>query len=157
VRVLIVAIVSSLALASCGTSQTRTVTSITTATTPPATPASVSTATTTAVAPVYFAGAVGRGLQRPSSLQLSADGTLVVSGVQWTSWGGAAATGSGTAEYHGCTPNCAQATPQTAVVSIRLSVIRACSGRRFYSSITLTKNSGQLLDESFLQRSWSPC
>lgn len=90
-------------------------------------------------------------------MQLTVDGTLFVSGVQWTSWGGSTATGSGNAQYHGCSPDCAQAPSHTALVSIRLFGIRVCSGRHYYSGVTLTLNSGQLLDKQFLQRSWSPC
>jgi hypothetical protein len=90
-------------------------------------------------------------------LELTGDGTLFVASVQWTSWGGPKATGSGNAEYHGCTPNCAQAPLHTALVSIRLVGVRVCSGRRYYSGVTLTLNSGQLVDPQFLQRSWSPC
>jgi hypothetical protein len=80
-----------------------------------------------------------------------------VNSVQWTSWGGPTAMGSGDAEYHGCTPNCAQAPVHTALVSIRLFGIRVCSGRSYYSGVNLTLNSGELLDKPFLQRSWSPC
>ncbi len=138
-------------------STSATTTATTPATTTATTPATATAATPTPPASVYFEGAAGGAVQRPSSLQLTGDGTLFVSGVQWTSWGNSAATGTGNAEYHGCTPDCAQAPVQTALVSIRLSSIRVCSGRQYYSSVTLTKNSGQLLDEQFLQRSWSPC
>ena len=135
-----------------------------TAVAPPPTRTSASTlatsptrATTAPAAPVYFEGAVGGGQQRPSSLQLTADGTLSVEQVQWTSWGGATAAGSGSALYHGCTPNCAAAPTHAAVVSIRLTDVRTCRGRRYYAGVTLTRSSGRLLDEGFLQRSWSPC
>jgi hypothetical protein len=157
-----------LALTSCGSTTTKTVTKsapapspapVTSTTTQPAT--STATATTTAAATtsgsVYFDSVVGRRQQRPASLQLTGDGTLFVSGVQWRSWGGATATGSGNAQYHGCNPNCAEAPAHTALVSIRLSNVRACSGRHYYSSVELTLNSGQLLDKQYLQRSWSPC
>ncbi len=162
-RVLSVGALASLVLASCGTTTTKTVTKA--APTPPAAVTSSATAPppATAAAPgtitsaAYFEGAVGGPGQKPASLQLTADGTLFVSGVQWTSWGGPEATGSGNAEYHGCTPSCAQATPQTALVSIRLFGLRVCSDRRYYSGVTLTLNSGELLDKQFLQRSWSPC
>jgi hypothetical protein len=106
---------------------------------------------------VSFQGVVGRGRQRPASLELTGDGTLFVSGVQWTSWGGPTATGTGNAQYHGCTPNCAAAPSHSAFVSIRLSGIRVCSGRQYYSSLVLVLNSGQLLDKQYVQRSWSPC
>jgi hypothetical protein len=106
---------------------------------------------------VLFQGVTARGAQRPASLELTGDGTLFVSGVQWTSWGGQAATGSGNAEYHGCTPTCAQSPVHMAFVSIRLFGIRDCAGRQYYSSVALRLNSGQLLDKQYLQRSWSPC
>ena len=136
-----------LALAACGSSPTRTVTK----------PAPTPRTTAQTSAPVYFQGAVGNPAQRPGALELTADGTLSVERVQWSSWGGAQATGTGSALYHGCNPNCAQAPTHTALVSIRLSQIRVCGGRRFYSGVTLRLNSGRLLDEQFLQRSWSPC
>lgn len=138
--------------ASCGSATTTR-----TATTSTATTGTATATTTTATPAAYFEGIAGGGLQRPASLELTGDGTLFVKGVQWTSWGGPEATGSGNAVYHGCTPNCAQAPVNTALVSIRLFGVRVCSGRRYYSGVTLTLNSGQLLDRDFLQRSWSPC
>lgn len=160
-------------LASCGTSTTKTVTKVapvtttaaptsttgsapTTSTTSTTAPTSTTTAAS-AASPVYFEGVAGGRAQRPKTLELTGDGTLFVSSVQWDAWGGPTATGTGNAQYHGCTPTCAQATPNSALVSIRLSTVRVCSGRQYYSSVTLTMNSGQLLDKSFLQRSWSPC
>jgi hypothetical protein len=126
-------------------------------TTTAAPPPSTSTAAPTPSSTVYFEGVAGGRAQRPRTLQLTGDGTLEVTGAQWSSWGGSTATGSGNAEYHGCTPNCAQATVHMAFVSVRMSGVRTCSGRQYYSSVTLTLNSGKLLDESFMQRSWSPC
>jgi hypothetical protein len=169
-RVLL-AVATLLALASCGSTTTKTVTksastpvtsTATTPTTPTITASTTSTTTnvttsTTASGTVSFQGAVGRGRQRPASLELTGDGTLFVSAVQWTSWGGRTATGTGNAQYHGCTPNCAAAPSHSAFVSIRLSGIRVCSGRQYYSSLVLVLNSGQLLDKQFVQRSWSPC
>lgn len=143
-------VLASLLVAACGSSTTKTVT------TGPTTSTSTKT-TTTATRAVYFQGAVGGAAQRPTSLQLTGDGTLAVDGVQWASWGGDEATGTGNASYHGCTPNCASAPVQTSLVTIRLFGVRSCSGRNYYSGATLTLNSGQLLDKSFMQRSWSPC
>lgn len=77
--------------------------------------------------------------------------------VQWSSWGGPTATGSGDAQYHGCTPNCAAATPHEALVTIRMSGIRQCQGKNFYAGLTLTTASGRQLEQDFVQRSWSPC
>jgi hypothetical protein len=147
-------------LTSCGTNTTTTITK-------PATPSAVATTTTsTAVATTttstttgdsYFQGAAGPALQRPRSLELTGDGTLYVSGAQWASWGGATASGTGIAHYHGCTPTCAQAPVTDALVGIRLFAIRTCAGRQYYSGLTLTLNSGGLLDKGFLEQSWSPC
>jgi hypothetical protein len=155
-RSLLLAVLALPALAACGSSPTKTITK---ATPPTRTQASVPTGTTSTPSgpPVLFQGAVGRPAQKPASLELTADGTLSVERVQWTSWGGAEATGTGSAMYHGCTPNCAEAPVHTALVSIRLSTVRVCGGRRYYSGVALTLNSGQLLDKEFLQRSWSPC
>jgi hypothetical protein len=162
-RPLLLALAALPALAACGgttttTVITRVVTPVTSTTsTPTSTATPITTNTTAAAASVFFLGAVGRPAQRPSSLQLTADGTLSVGGVQWTSWGGRTAVGSGNASYHGCNPNCAAAPAHTALVAIRLFGTRRCSGREYYSGVTLTLNSGQRLDKQFLQRSWSPC
>jgi hypothetical protein len=169
------AVVLALAIAGCGGSTTtKTVTKVATApatpvstssttipatssNTVPVTASSTTSTTTQAPSPIFFEGAAAGRVQHPSSLQLTADGTLAVSGVQWNSWGGPTATGTGNASYHGCNPNCASAPVHTAVVAIHLADPRLCAGRQYYSSVTLTMNSGKLLDESFLQRSWSPC
>jgi hypothetical protein len=143
-RLVALAVGLVLVLASCGSSGTKTVTTTTTTTAKPPTP-------------VYFQGVAGGRTQRPTRLELTGDGTLYVSDVQWSAWGGATAIGSGNAQYHGCTPNCAQAPPHTALVAIRLARIRTCAGQSYYSSVTLTMNSGRLLDKQFLERSWSPC
>lgn len=160
-RVLLVALVASLALEACGTTTTKTVTRPASTPSPSTSGPATAPPTTTAVPPptpaVYFEGVAGGPLQKPTSLELTVDGTLYVAGVQWASWGGATATGSGNAEYHGCTPNCAEATPHSALVAIRLSGIRTCSGLQYYSGVTLQTNSGRFLDERYLQRSWSPC
>lgn len=160
-------------LSSCGSTTTKTVTkaatapvtassssstnTTTTTSSSSSSPTVVQTSTTASPAEVYFQGVAGSPRQRPGSLELTGDGTLYVSGVQWASWGSDAATGTGIAHYHGCTPNCAQAPVTNSLVAIRLSGIRACAGRRYYSGVTLTLNSGDLLDKAFLQQSWSPC
>jgi uncharacterized protein YceK len=154
--------VTVLVLAGCGSTATRTITETTSvASTPAGTAAPTSATSTTATVrparPVYFQGALGGLAVRPISLQLTADGTLSVERVQWDSWGGPTARGSGSALFHGCIPNCAAAPTHAAVVSIRLSDVRTCGGKRYYAGVTLRLSSGRLLDQSFLQRSWSPC
>ena len=44
-------------------------------------------------------GATGYGTSRPSELNANGDGTSVVDGITWQSWGGATATGRGTASW----------------------------------------------------------
>jgi hypothetical protein len=162
-RAVLTGVIGAAALSSCGTTTTKTVN--TTAPSPAAgssSSTSAGTASSTSGTPsagtVYFQGAAGAPLQRPMTLPLTADGTLFVLRASWKSWGGPTATGSGTAEYHGCQPSCAQGQPHHAPVSITLSGVRGCSSRLYYSRATLTLRSGQQLDRSFLQqRSWSPC
>jgi hypothetical protein len=157
----VLGIIALPAVTACGSSTTKTITKATpparTQASVPTSPAPTGTTSGPSGAPVLFQGAAGSPAQKPASLELTADGTLAVEHAQWTSWGGPEATGTGNAMYHGCTPNCAQAPVHTALVSIRLSGNRTCGGRQFYSGVTLTLNSGQLLDKDFLQRSWSPC
>lgn len=168
IRMCTLAALAALSITACGSSSTTTVTTVvpptsatTTTVSSPTLTSSTSTVTTqptaTTALPVLFEGVVSHGSERPSTLELTGDGTLEVSGVQWTAWGGDTATGTGNASYHGCTPNCAAAPVSTASVAIKLSNVRVCAGRRYYASLTLTLPSGKLLDESFVQRSWSPC
>jgi hypothetical protein len=110
-----------------------------------------------AAAEVQFAGADGGARVRPGTLFLTGDGTLDVFQVQWNHWGGSFATGHGTAEYHGCTPICASAPVHHAAVTVRLSAIRRCGKRSFYTHVRLTLPSGKLLDPSFLRLSYKPC
>jgi hypothetical protein len=171
-RGLLLVLVALPTLTACGSTTTKTVTTVvpapvTTSTTPTTTSTfttsstpTVTTATTSTSGPaaVYFQGVTGSPQQRPRTLELTGDGTLFVSGVQWSSWGGPVASGTGNAEYHGCTPNCASAPVHNALVAVRMFGVRACSGgRQFYSGVTLTLNSGALLDKTFMQRSWAPC
>jgi hypothetical protein len=114
-------------------------------------------AATAIAAGVSFAGAGGGAHVRPHTLFLTGDGTLDVTNVSWSSWGGRTAAGRGQAEYHGCTPTCAQARVHRATVNVRLSNVRSCSGRRYYSHVRLTLGSGRLLDAAFLRTSYRPC
>ncbi len=106
---------------------------------------------------VRFAGAIGPAQVRPGQLALSADGTLEVGGITWGAWGGRRATGSGTAEYHGCTPNCAAAPVHHVPVAITLSNVRTCKGKPYYTHVALQEPSGRLLDAGFLRINWNPC
>lgn len=106
---------------------------------------------------IYFWGAIGGRVVKPKVLSLTVDGTLEVSQVRWTRWGGSIAVGTGQAEYHGCSPSCGAAPPHYAAVTVNLSRIRTCSGRSYYSKVTLFLRSGKQLNASYLKRSWAPC
>lgn len=108
---------------------------------------------------VHFEGAVIQGpTVRPHTLSLTADGTLEVSQIHWRSWGGNLARGRGTAEYHGCTPSCAQGAIHHVAVATRLSDIVRCGTRLWYNHVRLIKPSGASLDPSYLRgRNWAPC
>jgi hypothetical protein len=110
-----------------------------------------------AAATVYFHDVDSKNVVKPKTLFLTGDGTLEVQSVSWSGWGGSDATGSGKAEYHGCTPSCAQAKVHHAQVKITLSKIKTCSGKQYYTHVALKLPSGKLLDGNFLKRSWSPC
>jgi hypothetical protein len=108
-------------------------------------------------ATVFFNDVDNQRVVKPRTLLLTGDGTLEVQHVTWSSWGGATAKGSGRAEYHGCTPSCAQARVHHAQVAITLSKIRTCAGKRYYSRVRLTLPSGKLLDKQYLEHSFAPC
>ena len=114
--------------------------------------------TAVAGAAVYFRGAVNRPRVQPKSLYLTADGTLYVGNMVWSKWGGRTARGLGLAEYHGCTPSCAAAKVHRAQVHVRLTRIRSCHGKRFYTHVVLIKRNGRLLEARYLNgQDWSPC
>jgi hypothetical protein len=109
---------------------------------------------------VSFRGTNGRAEVKPRSLWLTGDGTLDVFNVHWTSWGGPVATGAGLAKYHGCTPDCARGRQHQARVTIRLGVIRTCSGTAYYSKVSLYVHRGgrlHLFRLSPRAASYAPC
>jgi hypothetical protein len=114
--------------------------------------------TAVAEASVYFEGAANGPRVQPKSLYLTADGTLYVGNLVWSTWGGPSAQGRGRAEYHGCTPSCAAAKVHHAQVRVRLTKIRSCHGKRYYTDVTLRTRNGHLLEGSYLNgQNWSPC
>jgi hypothetical protein len=80
-----------------------------------------------------FVGPVGGAEVRPGTLYLSADGTLVMKRVRWTTWGGSSADGRGIIDYHGCTPNCGTAPEHSQVATVVLSRVVACHGHTYYT------------------------
>ena len=114
--------------------------------------------TAVAGATVYFRGAVNVPRVQPKSLYLTGNGTLYVGNLVWSRWGGKAAQGRGLAEYHGCKPSCGAAKLRHARVHVRLTKIRACHGKRYYTHVALRKRNGGLLAAKYLNgQSWGPC
>jgi len=104
-------------------------------------------------ATVRFKGTSGTAQVRPATLYLTGDGTLTDVHVKWSTWGGGVATGHGTADWHGCTPNCAQGKRHRDPATVRLSQIKTCGGQRYYSHATTVTNRGR----RFSLGSFAPC
>jgi len=76
---------------------------------------------------------------RPKTLTLACgDGNTVLSGLRWSSFGGASASAKGTLEMNTCTPNCAAGKVVKYPVAVRADDQRTCrSGVRVYNKLTL--------------------
>jgi len=80
-----------------------------------------------------FARGEGFGQVKPSRIFNGGDPTGLVTGVVWSSWGGAQATGTGTAEYLGPNQTVAQGTEEPAtVVAFDLGT---CDGKLMYQAV----------------------
>jgi hypothetical protein len=80
-----------------------------------------------------------KALSRPKLLTLTCgDGNTALSGLRWSSFGGASASASGTLEMNTCEPNCAQGKVVRYPVAVKASEERACkAGVRVYNKLTL--------------------
>jgi len=115
-----------------------------------------SAATADAANAVWFQGAIGGyGHVRPSNVALSADGTLWVSHVTWSAWGGRVAIGRGLGEEHGCAPTCAQAPTHTAEVKVELFNLVRCGSHAYYDKAVLYRLDGRVFARSRFD--WAPC
>ena len=66
------------------------------------------------------------------------DGNTVLSGLRWSSFGGASANAAGTFEMNTCTPNCAEGKVVRFPVSVKAYDMRSCKrGLRVYNKLTL--------------------
>jgi hypothetical protein len=80
-----------------------------------------------------FAHGEGFGQVKPSKIFNGGDPTGLVTGVVWSSWGGAQATGTGTAEYLQPNQTIAQGTEESAtVVAFDLGT---CDGKLMYQAV----------------------
>jgi hypothetical protein len=100
---------------------------------PPPTPPPAAVPTLGQPAGVFAHGSSGFGQVKPSKIFNGGDPTGLVTGVTWSSWGGAQATGSGTSDYVGPNQSVAQGTEQTAtVVAFNLGT---CDGKLMYQAV----------------------
>ncbi len=76
---------------------------------------------------------------RPKTLTLTCgDGNTVLSGLRWSSFGGASALATGTLETNTCTPNCAGGKVVRYPVAVRANGTRTCKASlRVYDKVTL--------------------
>jgi hypothetical protein len=80
-----------------------------------------------------FARGEGFGQVKPSRIFNGGDPTGLVTGVVWSSWGGAQATGTGTADYVAPNQTVAQGTDESAtVVAFDLGT---CDGKLMYQAV----------------------
>jgi hypothetical protein len=101
-------------------------------------PTTVRSAPPAGVVPVvgwsgWTPGGTGYGTARPSELDADGDGTSVVEDITWQSWGGATATGRGTATWVPPTGSLAEGVETAAVVVA--SDLGDCHGRLGYRRV----------------------
>jgi hypothetical protein len=100
---------------------------------PPPTPPPAAVPTLGQPAGDFAHGSSGFGQVKPPKIFNGGDPTGLVTGVTWSSWGGAQATGSGTSDYVGPNQSVAQGTEQSAtVVAFKLGT---CDGKLMYQAV----------------------
>jgi len=72
----------------------------------------------------------------PSKMDVNSDQRL--SGLRWSGWGGARASGHGDVRTLICEPTCAQGVYEDSRAELVLSEPKRCGGRRFYSRASVT-------------------
>jgi len=76
---------------------------------------------------------------RPKTVTLTCgDGNTALTGLRWSSFGGASALAAGTLATNTCTPNCASGKIVRYPVAVRADGTRTCkAGLRVYNKVTL--------------------
>jgi hypothetical protein len=72
---------------------------------------------------------------RPHEILLSEDGTLVLYGIKYQSYGGPVAEATGRGYTRGCVPDCAQGKVYRPRAKIRLSRVTWCEARPIYARL----------------------
>jgi hypothetical protein len=97
---------------------------------PPEVPPSPQVASALDAGSVGIVGLDGTVGVEPESLETASD--LTVSGLRWTAWGAAGATGSGRLRIPTCQPNCATGTAIEVPARVELTGVKTCDGRRYF-------------------------
>ncbi|MCW2936572.1 MAG: putative molecular chaperone with protein kinase domain [Actinomycetia bacterium] len=75
---------------------------------------------------------------KPAKITTSGDGSAYVDKINWSSWGGSRAAGSGTLELNNCNPNCAQGTFTGYPATVTLDGLKPYgTGLEAYSTIVV--------------------
>lgn len=93
---------------------------------------------------VRVAGLDGRAQRRPRTLQVARE--IELRCLVWDSFGGRRATASGVADQLDCIPTCAQSGVERRKARVRVSELRRCGSRRFYSRIEVLLGEGDETD-----------
>jgi hypothetical protein len=100
---------------------------------PPPTPPPAAAPTLGQPAGDFAHGSSGFGQVKPAKIFNGGDPTGLVTNVDWSSWGGAQATATGSSEYVGPNQSVAQGTEETAtVVAFNLGT---CDGKLMYQAV----------------------
>jgi hypothetical protein len=91
---------------------------------------------------------------RPATLDFASNGTL--EHVQWSSWGGSAVEGHGSAVVRICSPSCVAGHTATYPATIQLSSRQSCFGAHFYGDAYVVADTpkGKVRYASFIR---DPC
>jgi hypothetical protein len=91
---------------------------------------------------------------RPALVLMFEDGSWVIKGLRWSSWGGATARATGISSSSNCKPNCAQGKRTNHPVSFVVSTPKHLFGRTVYACFQLTDPKAPQTDQhSCLQHS----
>lgn len=90
---------------------------------------------------VRVAGLDSKPKRRPRKLEVARE--ISLSCLVWSSFGGGSAEASGRAEVLDCVPSCAQSDTARREARLRVTKLRRCRGRRFYSKASLLLGRGE--------------
>jgi hypothetical protein len=92
---------------------------------------------------VYAIGNCSKAEVRPTKVIFScADANFYATGIRYRSYGGAVAVAQATSHRNTCEPNCASGRFQSRSATVRLSAIKRCGRRYFYTKATVSTTPG---------------